>query len=254
MSNLIASTIAMNTPIIKIEQTDSSNNEAISLAKHNDTIEGTIVWVLNQTKGRGQGNKKWHSNPNENLTFSIIFKPSFLPIEKQFLISKMAAVAVCKVISGFCSNTFIKWPNDIYINNKKVAGILIENTIQQQNMYISVIGIGVNVNQKNFPSTIPNPTSLFIENNQKYELENLLFLFQQSIIEEYEKLKMGQYQSIEDYYDRLLYKKNQTIRILHKNKIIKAYVINVDSSGFLHLLIENKEVLFSVGEIAFLNQ
>lgn len=242
----------MKAPIIKIEKADSSNNQAINLAKNNDTIEGTIVWVLNQTKGKGQGSKKWHSNANENLTFSIIFKPSFLPIEHQFLISKMAAVAVCKVISCFCTNTFIKWPNDIYINNKKIAGILIENTIQAKNMYISVIGIGINVNQKTFPANIPNPTSLFIENNQKYELQNLLQLLQQSIIKEYQKLKNGQYQSIEDDYDCLLYKKNQTIRILHNKKEINAYVMYVDSTGFLHLLIENKEVLFSVGEIEFI--
>lgn len=238
--------------IIKIEKADSSNNVAISLAKHNNIVDGTIVWVLNQTKGRGQGNKKWHSNANENLTFSIIFKPSFLPIEKQFLISKMAAVAVCKVLSCLCKNISIKWPNDIYTNNKKIAGILIENTIQGQNMYISVIGIGINVNQKTFPSNIPNPTSLFIENNQKYELQNLLQLLQQSIIKEYQKLKNGQYQSIEDDYDCLLYKKNQTIRILHNKKEINACVMYVDSTGFLHLLIENKEVLFSVGEIEFI--
>lgn len=242
----------MNTPVIKIEKADSSNNVAINLAKNNDTIEGTIVWVLNQTNGKGQGSKKWHSNTNENLTFSIIFKPSFLPIEHQFLISKMAAVAVCKVISCFCTNTFIKWPNDIYINNKKIGGILIENSIQGHNMYISVIGIGINVNQKTFPANIPNPTSLFIENNQKYELQNLLSLVQQSIIEEYEKLKSGHYQAIESYYDRMLYKKNQTTRILHNKKEINACVMYVDSAGFLHLLIENKEVLFSVGEIEFI--
>lgn len=242
----------MNIPIIKIEKADSSNNVAINLAKNNDIIEGTIVWVLNQTKGKGQGNKKWHSNANENLTFSIIFKPSFLPIEHQFIISKMAAVAVCKVISCFCTNTLIKWPNDIYINNKKIAGILIENTIQAKNMYVSIIGIGINVNQKNFPANIPNPTSLFIENNQKYKLKNLLSLVQQSIIEEYERLKRGQYQPIENYYDQMLYKKNQTIRILHNKKEMSAQIMYVDSSGFLHLLLENKEILFSVGEIEFI--
>ncbi|MGQ9847881.1 MAG: biotin--[acetyl-CoA-carboxylase] ligase [Bacteroidales bacterium] len=242
----------MKAPIIKIEKTNSSNDEAVRLTKHNDIVEGTIVWVLNQTKGKGQGNKKWHSKANQNLTFSIIFKPTFLPIEKQFLISKMTAVAVCNVISCFCTNTFIKWPNDIYINNKKIGGILIENSIQGQKIHISVIGIGINVNQKTFPANIPNPTSLIIENNRKYDLENLLQLLQQSLIKEYEKLKLGQYESIENDYDRLLYKKNQTIRIIHNNKKIIATVLYVDSQGFLHLLIENKEVLFSVGEIEYI--
>jgi BirA family biotin operon repressor/biotin-[acetyl-CoA-carboxylase] ligase len=137
----------MDLPIFKMDKAASSNNEAMLLAKQKEIPEGTIVWVLNQTKGRGQGNKKWHSNPNENLTFSVLLKPSFLPMEKQFVLSKMVAVAVAKVVSSFCSDTFIKWPNDIYVKNNKIAGILIENSIQGQKMYHSVVGIGININQ-----------------------------------------------------------------------------------------------------------
>ncbi|HOU97944.1 MAG TPA: biotin--[acetyl-CoA-carboxylase] ligase [Bacteroidales bacterium] len=242
----------MDLPIFKMDKAASSNNEAMLLAKQKEIPEGTIVWVLNQTKGRGQGNKKWHSNPNENLTFSVLLKPSFLPMEKQFVLSKMVAVAVAKVVSCFCSDTFIKWPNDIYVKNNKIAGILIENSIQGQKMYHSVIGIGININQENFPSDVPNPTSLCVETGQKYRLEPLIRLFQQSILDEYEKLKKNHYQQIESYYDNLLYKKNQTVRIRHKNKEISAFVLKVDTSGFIHLLIENKEVLYAVGEIEFL--
>lgn len=243
----------MSLPIIKIEKAASSNSEAMVLAKQKNLPEGTVVWVLNQTMGRGQGNKKWLSNPGENLTFSILLKPAFLSMEKQFLLSKMVAVAVAKVISCFCSDTFIKWPNDIYVNNNKIAGILIENTIQGRQMFNSVIGIGVNINQENFPAEIPNPTSLYIETKQQFKLESLLSLIQETVIEEYEKLKKGQFEPIENFYDSLLYKKNQTVPIIHRNKVYNAVVKEVDTSGFLYLLIDNKEVSFSVGEIEFLS-
>lgn len=241
----------MTIPIIKIEKTASSNTEAMNLTKNDNLAEGTIVWVLNQTNGRGQGNKKWQSNANENLTFSVILKPSFLPLEKQFFLSKMAAVSVSKVIACFCSDTFIKWPNDIYIKNSKIAGILIENTIQGQRLNDCIVGIGMNVNQEKFSPDIPNPTSLFIENKMKYELEPLLLLLQQSILEEYEKLKNGQYKLLEDYYDSLLYKKNQSITIINKQKEQKVKIVKVDSKGFIHLLTDNKIQKFSVGEIEF---
>jgi len=235
-----------------MEQAASSNTEAMSLVKQQKPAEGTIVWVLNQTQGRGQGKKVWYSNANENLTFSIILYPDFLQLEHQFLLSKTIASAVCKTVSLFCEECFIKWPNDIYVKNNKIAGILIENIIQKNKMAASIVGIGININQTEFNSTIPNPTSLRNETGKIFQLPELLELLQNNILSEYNSLKMHQYDSINEYYDSKLYYKNKLILAKINNKRVQILIKEVDQEGYLHAIIDEKEHLFAVGEIELL--
>jgi len=238
--------------IIKIETAASSNSEAMHLVKKQKPIEGTVVWVLNQTQGRGQGNKVWYSQANENLTFSIILYPEFLSLEHQFLLSKAVASAVCKTVSLFCDECFIKWPNDIYVKNNKIAGILIENTIQNNTMVISIVGIGININQVEFHPHIPNPTSLRIETGKTFQLHELLVLLQNTILLEYETLKLCNYSAIQHYYDSKLYMKNRTVAAKIKDKNVQLFLKEVDNNGYLHAILDNKEHAFAVGEIELL--
>jgi len=242
----------MNSKILILESAGSSNTESMSFAKNGNVAEGSIVWVKNQTKGKGQSNKKWFSKPNENLTFSILFYPEFLPLEHQFALSKMAAVSVSHVLKKYCKNISIKWPNDIYVGNNKICGILIENSLHKDKINICVIGIGVNINQTEFPESIPNPTSLKLEKGKDFKTEEILSALQKELKKNYNALKKLKFDHFEAPYDRILYKKNQFIEIRIKNQIVSALIEYVDSNGFLHVQINGKKQLFTVGDIEWI--
>lgn len=140
---------------------DSTNSQARREA--GESGEG-CVWIADfQTAGRGQRGNSWESRKGENLTFSILFKPEFLPPHKQFLISQVCAVGTYRYLTEKGMPARIKWPNDIYIGNKKICGMLIENSISGDKLSVSIAGIGLNLNQTHFASDAPNPTSLLME-------------------------------------------------------------------------------------------
>jgi BirA family transcriptional regulator, biotin operon repressor / biotin---[acetyl-CoA-carboxylase] ligase len=146
--------------LIFLPQVDSTNNYAMNLLKHGWKSNHTVVWTGEQLSGRGQRGNSWFSSPGNNLTFSMIAFLSQLPAWQSFAISMASALAVDEFVSKHCSNVSIKWPNDIYIGNRKVAGILIENTLERDIVRASVIGIGINLNQTDFPVDLPNPVSV----------------------------------------------------------------------------------------------
>ena len=147
---------------IKWYQTlDSTNTQA---AREISQAPDGTVWIADfQTAGRGQRGNRWESAKCENLTFSILFKPTFLSPAQQFAISEVAAIGVCRYLCSKGLPAQIKWPNDIYIGNKKICGMLIEHSISGANLAGSIVGIGLNLNQREFSSDAPNPTSLLLE-------------------------------------------------------------------------------------------
>lgn len=161
-----------------------------------------------QTRGRGQGGNKWLSRPWENLLFSQLLKEfklfgyPILPPDRQFLISRAAALSVVRYLEGFGLHSRIKWPNDIYVGDGKICGILIENTLQGARMGRCVIGIGINLSQREFPADLPNPTSVALLTGRRFDrcalekelvrwcgvFEDLLNLSPQALTESYEAL------------------------------------------------------------------
>ena len=135
------------------------------LIKNTEVAEGTVVLAKEQTSGRGQVNNTWESSYGDNLLMSIVLYPEFLHAGNQFLLSKFVSLAIVDFLSYYLENVTIKWPNDIYVGNKKIAGVLIENSLRGAFISSSVVGIGLNVNQTEFSSSIPNPTSLKNESN-----------------------------------------------------------------------------------------
>ncbi len=239
--------------IIYIDKADSSNTLALELTSKEHVPEFSIIWVGHQTRGRGQSNKKWLSHRNKNITMTAIIYPSFLTAERWFYLSKMSALATHKLISSFCNKVYIKWPNDIYVNHKKISGILIENRIQQQHITTSVIGVGINVNQQRFPKNIPNPTSLFTETHRKYDLKSLIIQWQQYFIDYYQWLKEGKFRHIDEHYHQHLYMKNQTVQLKVKNKgVFTGKIMEVTPMG--QLKIESNEMvrLLHVGEVEWM--
>ena len=136
--------------LIRLREVNSTNAYIQSLSRDERLPEGSVVWADFQTAGRGQIGNVWESENGKNLTFSIVFYPSFLLAKHQFLISQIASLSVKETLDEFISGITVKWPNDVYWNDKKICGMLIENDLAGQYIYSSVIGIGININQAVF--------------------------------------------------------------------------------------------------------
>lgn len=147
--------------IIWLEEVESSNKYVRS---HIDTLDNlSVVSALSQTAGRGQGDHKWHSQPGQNLTFSILLKHPAVAAADQSIISETTAQSLVELLKRHDINAWIKPPNDIWVEDKKICGILIEHSLRAGHISWTIIGIGLNVNQTSFPDDLPNPTSMAVE-------------------------------------------------------------------------------------------
>lgn len=228
---IIMSKIFKNIKIIKVEETESTN---IYAGKLSGTVsEGSIVWADYQTLGRGNGSNVWESQRGMNLTFSVVLYPTFLKAVQQFYLSKAISLSIADFISLYVNNVRIKWPNDIYVENKKIAGILIENSIERDYINESIIGIGININQEIFLSGAPNPVSLCQLTGQKYDLKEMLDLFSKILEYRYSLIKDGEFALIDENYMDILYKNG--INAMYKAGEIKfeGVIINVEKTGEL---------------------
>ena len=166
----------MEYKIIHIEETDSTNRW---LKAHG---EGTMVVVADyQTAGKGCGTNSWESERGKNLTFSMLIHPTDIPASQQFRITEVVSVALCEVLEQYIGDVSIKWPNDIYMGDKKICGVLIENRLQGNVIVDSIIGIGLNVNQTEFVSDAPNPVSLRQLLGREIDREALLHDFLETL-------------------------------------------------------------------------
>jgi BirA family biotin operon repressor/biotin-[acetyl-CoA-carboxylase] ligase len=166
----------MDFKLIHIEETDSTNRW---LKAHG---EGTMVVVADyQTAGKGCGTNSWESERGKNLTFSMLIHPTDIPASQQFRITEVVSVALCEVLEQYIGDVSIKWPNDIYMGDKKICGVLIENRLQGNVIVDSIIGIGLNVNQTEFVSDAPNPVSLRQLLGREIDREALLHDFLETL-------------------------------------------------------------------------
>ena len=191
---------------IKLESVDSTNNYTSKLLADNKLTEGTVVLAGYQNSGRGQINNTWESEPGKNLLMSVILYPEFLPVQQQFLLSKVVALGVRDMLAKFVDEVKIKWPNDIYIGDKKIAGILIENSIMGYTIGSSVAGIGININQEVFLSNAPNPVSLFQLKGNFFDLDELFGILCEKIELWYVRLCNAQLDLINNAYVDSLYR------------------------------------------------
>lgn len=148
--------------IIWLDEVDSTNRYTRTHISELDNL--SVIAALSQTDGKGQGDHKWHSEPGQNLLFSIVLKHPSIPPSEQSRISDAAAESVVRLLAAHGIDAWIKPPNDIWVGSKKICGILIEHSLIGQRISWTIIGIGLNVNQTVFPADLPNPTSMAIEN------------------------------------------------------------------------------------------
>ena len=150
--------------IIWLQNVDSTNEEARRRFSECDNL--SVLSAVSQTSGKGQRGNSWTSEPGANLTFSIILKDGYrIKAYDQFVLSEITALSVIDFLSFHGIDSSIKWPNDIYVDKKKICGILVENSLRGEFVSSSIIGIGLNINQRNFDVNLPNPTSMILEDN-----------------------------------------------------------------------------------------
>jgi BirA family biotin operon repressor/biotin-[acetyl-CoA-carboxylase] ligase len=187
-----------------------------------------------------------------NLLFSIVLKPSFLKVQRQFLLSKVAALAVCDALSPLVKEVSIKWPNDICISNSKIAGILIENSFSTSYLDSSVIGIGINVNQKEFTDAIPNPTSLILEIGKEFDIPTLLDSICKAFDLRYQSLEAANDELISAEYFQMLFRKEDYYSYRAQEEVFRARIFGVRDSGELILQTDRGELKeFAFKEVSF---
>ena len=229
----------------------STNDIAIDLLEKPDTHEGCIVITDNQTAGKGQRGKVWISAPGLNLTYSIILKPTSLLIRDQFIFNMAVSLSIVDVLNRMLTNARvnIKWPNDIYVDEKKIGGILIENTLEPPFMKTSVVGIGLNVNQRKF--SLEKITSLSLLENKEINLEQFLENLVLSLELRYRQLKSADYELIRADYLKYLLGYLQ-LRSFYSEFEFEATIIGVTDTGKLRLKKAREIMEFDIKEIKFL--
>lgn len=233
-----------NSSII-LDKVASTNSYLAELLIEQNLPEGTAVTAYEQGGGRGQRGTQWESEPGKNITLSLLLKPIFLEIDSQFELSKMVALAVSDFIKHLLnehhSQVRIKWPNDIYLDKKKVAGILIENTLVANKIAYSIIGIGININQQVFSSQLVSATSVRNSTGKEYDLdtcrEQLYYFMEKRYVQLRSQLRIIE----NDYLNHLLFF-NEWAMYLYKEEKIKAKITGINKTGKLILQRENAEV------------
>lgn len=234
------------------ESTDSTNSYAQQLVKKVKPVEGTVIHTGYQTAGRGQKGNRWESERNKNLLFSIILYPIMIRPEDQFIISMAVSLGICDFISRHVKNCTIKWPNDIYVGDDKIAGILIENSLSGDTIESSVVGIGLNVNQEQYSRDTPNPVSLKLLTGKDYDTLACLKILAADIDKRYRKMLSGKQAAIRNDYISILYLFMEWHNFLTDQGQVYGRIISVDVSGRLVIEDEYENIhKFSFREIDF---
>ncbi|WP_316840999.1 biotin--[acetyl-CoA-carboxylase] ligase [Pedobacter gandavensis] len=256
MQNNTFSTLFVGQNLIKLLEVDSTNNFIKDLVSNSEPLtEGTVIMADHQYAGRGQQSNVWHTKPGLNLTFSLYLKPSFLPITKQFLLNMAISIGIRNALQLFVEEGVkIKWPNDIYHNDRKMGGVLIENILAGSTYKASIIGIGLNVNQEVFAEELQNrATSMKVILQADVNLFEVLAEICSSIEKQYLRLKSGNYKALMTDYVSGLYKFDTLVSYRQNGEVIEGRIVEVTEAGLLVLLVNGETKEYNFKEIEFLN-
>ncbi|NDV46851.1 biotin--[acetyl-CoA-carboxylase] ligase [Paludibacter sp. 221] len=232
-----------------IKETYSTNELLWEMLRSYDLPEGFVAYADFQTAGKGQHGNSWESENRKNLLFSILLYPHHIPLNENFLLSQSAGIGIKQELDKYVENISIKWPNDIYHNDSKITGILIENSLQGATIKESVIGIGININQTGFDNA-PNPVSLKQITGKTYARKSLLKNVRENILNIYNNWTPSQ---IHQEYMQSLYRKDGFHPYRSGNDTFEAKITDIQPDG--RLILQTKEgsrLSFYFKEVQFL--
>jgi BirA family transcriptional regulator, biotin operon repressor / biotin---[acetyl-CoA-carboxylase] ligase len=243
-------TLFVGKNIVNLPSCHSTNDIAAEMVSQKVGVEGLVVITSSQTAGKGQRGNAWLSEPGKNLTFSILLKPSFLTVSQQFYLNIAICLALTDTLTQFLGKKVkIKWPNDIYVENKKICGVLIQNFVRSYFVENTVIGIGLNVNQSNFSES--KAVSLQMITGQEYELPVVLKSILENVEKRYLQLRDKKIESLKEEY------LNNLFRYKEKHFFMSQYrfegtIVDIDEQG--RLVVDNNGLLqcFNLKEIEYL--
>ena len=224
---------------IHLSETVSTNNFLRMVADREQLASGSVVLADFQTAGRGMGGNVWESDAAANLTFSVLFYPLDVPANRPFVISEMASLCVKYTLDKYLDNVMVKWPNDVYCDDKKIAGILIENVLFQGEISQSVIGIGLNINQTVFRSNAPNPVSMAQITGKTFDRMAVMDDFRQTFAVQSERINKGSFDAVHQDYLDSIYRKKGYYPYHDADGAFEAAVWDVEPSG--HLLLKRTD-------------
>lgn len=231
MYKILANTVFLGKEIIYLTECHSTNEYAQQLLRQKEAGEGMIIFTDKQTKGKGQRGNRWWTEPGMNLTFSLILEPRFLRSNQQFELNMVICLSIWELLNQYDPNFIIKWPNDIlHKTHGKIAGVLIENSLQSQWMESSIVGIGLNVNQD--MQIIPRALSLFNLTGETYDLWVILEKLVQRIEWNYIRLKRGEIRLLRNSYLKNLLNYQQK-QLFSDGEVFEGVIIGVGEDGKL---------------------
>lgn len=219
--------------ILRFEELSSTNSHAAMLIKQGEEPEGTVISATFQKEGRGQTGTRWESEKGKNLLISIILYPSLVKPEEQFSLSMAISLGICDFLDTKIKGCKIKWPNDIYINDDKIAGILIESSLMGENIESCVAGIGLNINQEVFPETIANPVSLKLVAGIENDIDQCMKQLLIDLDARYRELLYGDREKLRYDYISRLYRLNEFHSFKSGNILFTSRIKGISDSGML---------------------
>lgn len=235
----------MQSKLITYREINSTNSEAEHLILSGKLEQNTFVYTDYQLNGRGTAKNTWISDRSNNLLFSWVVFPAFLSVAGQFKLSKAVCLAIRDLLSEYSIECKIKWPNDIICQNRKIGGVLIENSIMGNSIRYSIIGIGLNVNQIKFPDFPIPPTSIKLLSGKEYIPSNVFNLLAHKLEFRYSQMEKGDLKLIDTEYMLNLYKIGEESRFLSDNLEFKATIKGVNEFG--ELLLDTNEGIKEYG-------
>ena len=231
----------------------STNDIALQIIQSGDMVfEGTVIITNHQTAGRGQRGNRWEANIGQNLTFSLILKPNFLKANDQFQLNVAVSMGVFDFLSEFIDESLkVKWSNDIYYGDKKMGGILIENSLQGYQIGYSVIGIGLNINQADFGDLQATSLRNITQNPLKYDLAEMLKKLVENIEKNYLKIKNNEYKFLKNKYLTNLYRFQEWHYYKRNGQQFLGQIMGIDETGKLGIETDGNVIYFDFKEVEF---
>lgn len=241
--------------IIRLDETTSTNDYLEEFLTKAPLPEGSVVLVRHQTHGKGQENNHWESEPDKNLTFSLVLYPHFVRAEQQFVLTQVLSLSLCALLDelNLPKKAMIKWPNDIYVGQRKIAGMLIKNNITGNYISQTIAGIGLNVNQLSFTENAPNAISIATIGGKEYDKNALLTMWHTLFMRQYENLEKGNFTQIHNAYLSRFYRLNEMADYIIENEKQRATITGIGEYGMLKLTADDgREFTCGMKEVVFL--
>lgn len=238
--------------IIRLDSVDSTNNYTANLNIEGKLDSGTVIMADEQTAGKGQRGAKWTSNAGENLLFTLFIKPDNLSVENQVTLTHFASLSIIEVLRKIGISSRIKWPNDIYVGHKKIAGILVENSIGQGKITSSIIGIGLNINQNSFPEL--NATSIKLLKHSFVSINDILFSLIQVMNTFWMAIENGEIKNLRSEYLENLYMIDEVAYFEDADGKFQGTIKGTSPEGYLLIEKRNELKKYDLKEIRFISQ